>query len=105
MQNKNLSSIMGDSDNDQDNSKLSSSTKRVVLGEITNFSNVVSERPFKRKYGKDSQPQLTTRERNNRLKKENEEGIKQKESNEISSASRKCGYSSSIYEHLRSLEV
>ncbi|KAJ0009774.1 hypothetical protein Pint_33743 [Pistacia integerrima] len=96
---------MGDSDNGQENSTLSSSRKRVVLGEITNFSNVVCERPFKRKYGKDSQLQLTTQERNNRLKKENEEGIKQEESNESSSASRKCGYPSSIYENLRSLEM
>lgn len=110
----NLTSVMGDLNNDQEHNMLSASRKRVVLGEITNFSNTVSaqsqtsdvnnthspKRPLKKKHRKDIPSQLTSRNRNNRLKKENDQDI-----GESSSASQKCGYSSSIYEHLRFLEV
>ncbi|XP_044487939.1 G2/mitotic-specific cyclin C13-1-like isoform X2 [Mangifera indica] len=110
----NLTSVMGDLNNDQEHNMLSASRKRVVLGEITNFSNTVSaqsqtsdvnnthspKRPLKKKHRKDIPSQLTSRNRNNRLKKENDQDI-----GESSSASQKCGYSSSIYEHLRSLEI
>lgn len=88
--------------------------RRVVLGELTNSFNAGStqcsdsrntqkpKRILKRKYGEDT-PESIQRE-SKETKNENGELAGQK-GNESLSALRNCAYSSSIYKHLRSLEV
>ncbi|KAH9695278.1 cyclin-A3-1 [Citrus sinensis] len=88
--------------------------RRVVLGELTNSFNAGSsqcsdsrntqkpKRILKRKYGEDTLESI--QHESKETKNENEE-LAGRKSNESLSALRNCAYSSSIYKHLRSLEI
>lgn len=80
--------------------------KRVVLGELTNSDSRNTQKPkriLKRKYGEDTLESIQ-RESKKENKNENEE-LAERKGNESLSAVHKCAYSSSIYKHLRSLEI
>ncbi|XP_024035133.1 putative cyclin-A3-1 isoform X2 [Citrus sinensis] len=88
--------------------------RRVVLGELTNSFNAGSsqcsdshntqkpKRILKRKYGEDT---LESIQRESKETKNENEELAERKSNESLSALRNCAYSSSIYKHLRSLEI
>lgn len=88
--------------------------RRVVLGELTNSFNAGSsqcsdsrntqkpKRILKRKCGEDT---LESIQRESKEKKNENEELAGRKSNESLSALRNCAYSSSIYKHLRSLEI